>query len=228
MSIITIYIPYLSRTTTKDDIINVFQVEHQIGSVEHIDLLTENSNSFCDICRWKSDKVERRSCDVCLLRNKKKQIGAYIQVNLDMENEIARLILDAFGRDVFYNLRVTRYSDYEDRVTKIWCLTKTQVVLPLTCDNSPRIEVPPNTPTNSKIEEMIDKITRFDLIYSDYDSELESKRESISSSSSREEESNNELKRKLYEATQLLSIREKQIEELERQIKDMRFFALSP
>lgn len=218
MSIINIYIPYLSRTTTKDDIINVFQVEHQIGSVEHIDLLTEKSNSFCDICRWKSDKVERRSCDVCLLRNKKKQIGAYIQVNLDMENEIARLILDAFGRDVFYNLRVTIYSDYEDRVTKIWCLTKTQVVLPLTCDNSPRIEVPPNTPTNSKIEEMTNKVTQFDLIYSDYDSELESKRESISSSSSREEESNHELKRKLYEATQLLSIREKQIEELERQI----------
>jgi hypothetical protein len=228
MSVVTIYIPSLSRTTTKDDIINVFQVEHQIGSVEHIELLTETSNSFCDICRWKSDKAERRSCDVCLLRNKKRQIGAYVQVNLDLENEIALLILDAFGRNVFYNLRVIRYSDYEDRVTKIWCLTKTEVVLPLTFDNSPRIEVPPNTPTNSRIEEMVDKVTQFDLIYSDYDSELESKRESLSSSSSFEEESNHVLKRKLYEANQLLSIREKQIQELERQIKDLRFFALSP
>jgi hypothetical protein len=223
MNVVTIYIPYLSRSITKEDIINVFQEEYGIGSVECIELLTDKSNTFCDSCKWKPENVDRRSCDVCLLRSKRKQIGAYVQVKLEMENETARLILEAFDCNNVYNLRVTRYSDYEDRVTKIWCLSKTHVVLPLGSgsDNSPRIEVPPNTPTNSTIDNSRENVTQFDLIYSDYDSELDSKNESVASSSSCEfssGESNYMLRRKLYDANNLLSVRDKQIEILEEKI----------
>jgi hypothetical protein len=230
MNIVTIYIPYIHRSITKEDIINVFQDEYGIGSVECLELLSEKTNAFCDSCKWKAERVESRSCDVCLLRNKRRQIGAYVQVNFNMENETARLITESFANNNVYNLRVTRYSDYEDRTTKIWCLTKTHVVLPLNTDNSPRLDVPPNTPTNSIIEEIMDNAnaTNFDLIYSDYDSELDSKHESVASSSSSElGESKHLLRRKLYEATQLLSIREKQIEILEEQIERLRSFALN-
>lgn len=221
MNIINIYIPYISRVTTKEDIINVFQEEYGIGLVDSVDLLTDKSNTFCDCCKWKPEHVERRSCDVCLLRSKRKQIGAYVKLKLNMENETAQLIAESFDRNNVYNLRVTRYSDYEDRVTKIWCLTKTLVELPLKIENSPRIAVPPNTPTNSTIYDSRDNVTQFDLIYSEYDSELDSKRESVTSSSSCElsvEESNYVLRRKLNEATQLLSLRDKQIEEMEYQL----------
>lgn len=221
MNIVNIYIPYISRVTTKEDIINVFQDEYGIGLVDSVDLLTDKSNTFCDCCKWKPEHIERRSCDVCLLRSKKKQIGAYVKLKLNMENETAQLIAEAFDCNNVYNLRVTRYSDYEDRVTKIWCLTKTLVELPLKIDNSPRIAVPPNTPTNSTIYDIRDNVTQFDLIYSDYDSELDSKNESVASTSSSEfpvSESNNVLRRKLYDATQLLSVRDKQIEILEETI----------
>ena len=223
MNIVNIYIPYISRVTTKEDIINVFQEEYGIGSVECLELLTDKSNTFCDSCKWKPEHVDRRSCDVCLLRSKKKQIGAYVRLKLNMENDTAQLIAEAFDCNNVYNLRVTRYSDYEDRVTKIWCLTKTHVVLPLGSgsDNSPRIEVPPNTPTNSIIDNSSENVTRFDLIYSDYDSELDSKNESVASTSSSEfssGESNYVLRRKLYDANKLLSVRDKQIEILEEKI----------
>ena len=265
MNIVNIYIPYISRVTTKEDIINVFQKEYGIGSVDSVDLLTDKSNTFCDCCKWKPEHSERRSCDVCLLRSKKKQIGAYVKLKLNMENETAQLIAEAFDRNIVYNLRVTRYSDYEDRTTKIWCLTKTLIELPLKTDDSPRIEAPPNTPTNSILGESRDNVTQFDLIYSDYDSELDSKHESLASSSSCEEDSKNVLllrsfksppsanlrpvmsdedsvelkadcaftmcncvKQKLNEANLLLSIREKQIEELERQLKNLRDIVLAP
>ena len=138
-----------------------------------------------------------------------------------MENDTAQLIAEAFDCNNVYNLRVTRYSDYEDRVTKIWCLTKTHVVLPLVSENSSTIAVPPNTPTNSIIDNSRENVTQFDLIYTDYDSELDSKNESVVSSSSCEfssGESNYMLRRKLYDANQLLSVRDKQIEILEEKI----------
>lgn len=223
MNVVTIYIPYISRSITKEDIINVFQGEYGIGSVECVELLTDKSNTFCDSCKWKPGDVYRRSCDVCLLRSKRKQIGVYLQVYMNMENETAQLITEAFDRNNVYNLRVTRYSDYEDRVTKIWCLSKTLIELPLGSgsDNSPRIAVPPNTPTNSTINESRDNVTQFDLIYSDYDSELDSNNESVVTSSSCEfssGESNYMLRRKLCDAIQLLSVRDKQIEILEETI----------
>jgi len=221
MNIVNIYIPYISRVTTKEDIINVFQEEYGIGSVECLELLTDKSNTFCDSCKWKPEHVDRRSCDVCLLRSKKKQIGAYVRLKLNMENDTAQLVAEAFDCNNVYNLRVTRYSDYEDRVTKIWCLTKTHVVLPLVYEISSTIAVPPNTPTNSIIDNSSENVTRFDLIYSDYDSELDSKNESVASSSSCEfssGESNYVLRRKLYDANQLLSVRDKQIEILEEKI----------
>ena len=58
MNIVNIYIPYISRVTTKEDIINVFQEEYRIGSVESVDLLTDKSNTFCDCCKWKPEHVE--------------------------------------------------------------------------------------------------------------------------------------------------------------------------
>lgn len=218
MNVVTIYIPYISRSITKEDIINVFQEEYEVGKVECVELLSEKTNSFCDSCKWKPEHIERRSCDVCLLRIKKKQNGAYVKVMFDIENETTQLILEAFENNNVYNLRVTRYSDYEDRTTKIWCLTKTLIELPFKTDSSPRIAVPPNTPTNSTIHHTQDNVTQFDLIYSDYDSELDSKHESVTSTSSLEDEPKHVLIKKLYDATQLLSVRDKQIETLEEQI----------
>ena len=216
MNNVTIYIPYISRSMKKDDIINVFQ--NGIGMVENIMLLTDKSNVFCDCCK---SKPERRSCDVCLLRSKNRQVGAYVQVNLKMENETARLIIEAFGRNNVYNLSFTRYSDYEDRVTNIFCLTKTQVEFPdrlgsdrLRTENP---HTPPNTPTNSTTDETQDNV--LDLFYADYDSELDSKHESVTSSSSCElSDSPYVLRCKLNEATQLLSVRDKEIEEMKQKL----------
>ena len=211
MNIVTIYIPYISRSMKKDDIISVFQ--NGIGMVENIMLLTDKSNVFCDCCK---SKPERRSCDVCLLRSKNRQVGAYVQVNLNMENETARLIIEAFRRNNVYNLCFTRYSDYDDRVTNIFCLTKSQFEFPdmLITENP---HTPPNTPTNSVTDEPQDNV--LDLFYDDYDSELDSKHESVTSSSSCElSDSTYVLRCKLHESTQLLSVRDKQIEEMEQKL----------
>ena len=211
MNNVTIYIPYISRSMKKDDIISVFQ--NGIGMVENIMLLTDKSNSFCDCCK---SKPERRSCDVCLLRSKNRQVGAYVQVNLNMKNETAHLIMEAFGRNNVYNLCFTRYSDYDDRVTNIFCLTKSQFEFPdkLRSENP---HTPPNTPTNSVTDEPQDNV--LDLFYDDYDSELDSKHESVTSSSSCElSDSTYVLRCKLHESTQLLSVRDKQIEEMEQKL----------
>jgi|688.fasta_scaffold526188_2 hypothetical protein len=215
MNLVTIYIPYISRSMKKDDIINIFQ--DGIGMVENIMLLTDKSNSFCDCCKSKSEHVERCSCDVCLLRSKNKQVGAYVRVNLNTKNETAHLIMEAFGRNNVYNLSFTRYSDYDDRVTNIFCLTKTQFEFPDKLGSvklrSGNPHTPPNTPTNSVTDEPRDNV--LDLFYDDYDSELDSNHKSVAGELS---DSTYVLRCKLHESTQLLSVRDKQIEETKQKL----------
>ena len=219
MSII-IYIPSISRSIKKEDIVNIFQDEYGIGVVEYIELLTETSNPFCDCCKRKPEHVEHISCDVCLLLNKRKQYEAYVQIKLNLENENAQGIFEAFGRNNAYNLRVTIYSDYTDRIIQTWCLIQSHIKLPLTSDklrsDKLRSDIsPPNTTTNTTNDETQYNVSHLESIHTDCEVETNC----VSScEGSVVYESNIALRRKLYEMNQLLYIRNKQIEELERQI----------
>jgi len=89
-----IFIPYVDKSITKDNIIDIIQFEYGIGKIQSI--------------------------SVTNIQNDDKNINVYIDIQLDTKNSISKHLINGDT----YSILVTKYSNYEDRTYKILQLNK--------------------------------------------------------------------------------------------------------
>ena len=89
-----IFIPYVDKSITKDNIIDVIQFEYGIGKIQSI--------------------------NVTNIPNDDKNINVYINIQLNTKSTISQQLMNGDT----YSIPVIKYSNYEDRTCKILQLNK--------------------------------------------------------------------------------------------------------
>lgn len=89
-----IFIPYVDKSITKDNIIDVIQFEYGIGKIQSI--------------------------SVTNIPNDDKNINVYIDIQLNTKSSISKHLMNGDT----YSIPVIKYSNYEDRTYKILQLNK--------------------------------------------------------------------------------------------------------
>ena len=89
-----IFIPYVDKHITKDNIINVIQFEYGIGKIKLI--------------------------NVTNIENDDKNVNIYIDIQLNTKSSISQHLINGDT----YSIPVIKYSNYEDRTYKILQLNK--------------------------------------------------------------------------------------------------------
>lgn len=89
-----IFIPYVDKSITKDNIIDVIQFEYGIGKI--------------------------KSINVTNIPNDDKNINVYINIQLNSKSTISQHLMNGDT----YSIPVIKYSNYEDRTCKILQLNK--------------------------------------------------------------------------------------------------------
>lgn len=102
MTISAIFIPYLHKNITKNEIFRVIEEEYNIGIIDRIEILNKYDNNI-----------------------KYKMVYIYLTFNTD--NILTNNIIDTFKAKNTYYLHVTKYSDYEDRHETIWSLVESLI-----------------------------------------------------------------------------------------------------
>lgn len=89
-----IFIPYVDKSITKDNIIDVIQFEYGIGKIQSI--------------------------NVTNIPNDDKNINVYVDIQLNTKSSISKHLMNGDT----YSIPVIKYSNYEDRTYKILQLNK--------------------------------------------------------------------------------------------------------
>ena len=100
----TIFIPYLHKNITKNEIFHVIEEDYNIGIIDRIDILNKYDNNNNIIYKT-----------------------AYIYLTFNTDNLVTNNIIDTFKAQNTYHLHVTKYSDYEDRHETIWSLIESPI-----------------------------------------------------------------------------------------------------
>jgi hypothetical protein len=156
MTVTSIFIRYLPPSTTKDQIIDVFENQCNLGTIDGVDLhdIRDKKGGQCDNgCGSEitydevNQKVQIFRCEKCKMRSAKM---AYVHIKLN-DSPRAEDILKKINENQVYHLYFTRYSDYSDRSEQKWDLVKSKLERKNKHRDNYVPATPPNTPCKVRV-----------------------------------------------------------------------------